>query len=67
VQRLDYEDSLAVTDIEDVLDYIFSLTNRSSITRLGRQTIKEILEKEMVNGVLNIPKEYGMFICRADI
>ena len=64
IQRLDYEDSLAVTDIDDVLDYIYSLANMSSIATLGRETLKEILEKEMVNGVLNIPKEYGMFICR---
>ncbi len=64
VQRLDYEDSLAVTDIEDVLNYIYSLTNMSSVAKLGRQILKKTLEKEMVNGVLNIPKEYGMFICR---
>lgn len=60
----DYEDSLAITDIDDVLNYIYSLTNMSSIAELERQTLKEVLEKEMVNGVLNIPKEYGMFICR---
>lgn len=64
IQRLNYEDSLAVTNIEDILDYIYSLTNMSSITTLGRKMLKEILEKEMINGVLNIPKEYGMFICK---
>lgn len=64
VERLDYEDSLAVTNVDDLLDYIDSLTNMSSVAKLGRQTIKEILEKEMVDGVLNIPKEYGMFVCR---
>ena len=63
VQRLDYEDSLAVTDVDDVLDYIYSLTNMSSLPKLERHILKEGLEKEMVNGVLNIPKEYGMFIC----
>lgn len=64
IQRLDYEDSLAVTDVDDVLDYIYSLTNMSSLAKLGRHILKEGLEKEMVNGVLNIPKEYGMFVCR---
>lgn len=64
IQRLDYEDSLAVTDVDDVLDYIYSLTNMSSAAKLGRKTLKEILEKQMVNGILSIPKEYGMFICR---
>lgn len=64
VQKLEYEDSLAVTDVEDVLDYIFSLTNLSPVARLGRETLRAVLEKEMINGVLHIPKEYGMFICR---
>lgn len=64
VQRLDYKDSLAVTDIDDLLDYIYSLSNMSSIAKLERQILKEVLEKETINGVLNIPKEYGMFICK---
>ena len=64
IRRLDYEDSLAVTDINDILDYICSLSNMTSIAELGRDTLKAVLEKEMVNGILNIPKEYGMFICR---
>lgn len=64
VQRLDYEDALAVTDLDDILDYIYSLTNMLSLAELDRETLKRILEKEMVNGVLHLPKEYGMFICR---
>lgn len=64
VQRLDYEDSLEVTDIDDILDYIYSLTNILSVAELERKTLKEILEKKMINGVLYIPKEYGTFICR---
>lgn len=64
IERLDYEDSLAVTKIDDVLDYVYSLTSMSPVAKLGRETLKAVLEREMVNGVLNIPKEYGMFICR---
>lgn len=62
VERLDYEDSLAVTDVEDLLDYIYSLTNVSPIAKMERDRVKEILEKEMTDGVLHIPKEYGMFV-----
>jgi hypothetical protein len=61
---LDYQDSLAVTNVDDVLDYIYSLTHRPPVAELDRQTLKELLEKEMIHGVLNIPKEYGMFICQ---
>lgn len=64
IQRLDYQDSLAVTKVDDVLDYIYSLTNRPPVAELGRQTLKNVLEKEMIHGVLNIPKEYGMSICQ---
>ncbi len=64
VKRLDYEDSLAVTDIDDILDYLYLLTNITSIEKLKRKDLKETLERKMVNGILNIPKEYGMFICR---
>ena len=64
IQKLVYEDSLAVTNVYDMLNYIYSLTGMSSISKLDRQTLKRILEKEMINGVLNIPKEYGMFICK---
>lgn len=64
VNRIDYEDSLAVTDIGDLIDYIYSLDDMSSISNIERDTLESVLEKEAVNGVLHIPKEYGMFICR---
>lgn len=64
VQRVDYADSLAVTDIDDMLDYIESLANMSQAAAVGRSTLKKVLENEMRDGVLYVPKEYGMFICR---
>lgn len=65
VQRYDYEDSLAVTDLDDLLDYLGSLISRTFAEVLSdRGAVKQVLEKEMVNGVLHIPKESGMFICR---
>ena len=63
VKRLDYEDALAVTDIDDILDYMYSMSGMLSVAMLDRSTVKEALEKNMENGVLKIPKEYGMFIC----
>lgn len=64
VQRMDYEDSLRVTNIEDILDYIYSMSGMLSIAECDRTDVKNVLEKNTVNGVLNIPKENGMFICR---
>lgn len=63
VQRLDYEDSLEITDINDLLDYIYSLEGISEITKFDRNTLKQSLEEKMVDGIITIPKEYGMFIC----
>ena len=65
VQRFDYKDSLAVTDLDDLLDYLGSLISGTFSEVLSdRETVKQVLKKEMVNGVLHIPKENGMFICR---
>lgn len=64
VIRYDYEDSLAVDNIEDLLDYIYSLKNMIGIAELRRNIIRDVLNRNMVDGVLNIPKEYGMFVCQ---
>ena len=64
VKKLEYKDSLAVTNLDDIVEYIYSLSSMTSLSNIPRQTIKDLLEKRTVNGVLNIPKEYGMFISK---
>ncbi len=64
VQRFEYADSLAVTDIDDLLDYMDSLSSMTEIAKMDRASVRTILENNMVNGVLHIPKEYGMFVCK---
>lgn len=64
VKRDLYEDALLVTDVEDLVDYIFSLTGMTDLRKLPRETVREVLSRHMVNGVLRIPKEYGMFVAR---
>lgn len=64
VQRMDYDDALAVTDIDDIVDYLYSLTSMTNLNPANRGAITETLRKEMRDGVLYIPKEYGMFLCR---
>ena len=64
VDRALYEDALEVTDVEDLADYIFSLTGMSDLRELPRGTVCSVLEKHMVNGILRVPKEYGLFIAR---
>ena len=64
VKRLDYNDSLDITDLDDLLDYLYSLDGISAITKIDRQLLKVSLQNKMKDGVLHIPKEYGMFCCR---
>ena len=61
-----YEDALAVTDVEDLVGYIFSLTGMSGLRNLPRETVRSVLASHMTNGVLRVPKEYGMFIARCN-
>ena len=64
VERLDREDGLAITDVGDFADYIYSLSCLSNISSVPREALMQVLESRMENGVLYVPKEYGMFICR---
>ena len=62
IKKVNYEDSLAVTNIADLVDYIYSLSSMSSLSSQPREKIQALLQSHMVKGVLTVPKEYGMFI-----
>ncbi len=64
VRFSEYEDSLAVTNVDDLVTYMYSLVSMTDIQGLPREDVKRVLESHMVDGVLNIPKEYGVFISR---
>ena len=63
VRKLEREDGLAITNLEDMMDYIYSCTSMTNVADLDRKVLREILRNQMVDGVLHIPKEYGMFVC----
>lgn len=62
VEKLEYIDWLVVTDIDDMVEYIYSLSSMTALNGVPKYVIKDILEKNATNGILNVPKEYGMFI-----
>ncbi|MCR4789124.1 MAG: class I SAM-dependent methyltransferase [Lachnospiraceae bacterium] len=62
VEKLVYEDALNVTDIDDLIDYIYSLPSFTDVQDFPRQTLYSVFEKNMRDGVLHIPKDYGMFV-----
>ena len=61
-ERQDYPDSLRVTEIEDIIDYLYSLPSMESVHCLPRSEIRKHLTAAMRDGVLELPKEYGLFI-----
>ena len=65
VRRLLYRDSLEVTDAEDMVDYIFSLAGMTELQKVPREAVRSVLKKNMPDGILHVPKEYGMFICQS--
>ena len=64
VQRLDREDGLAITDVEDFADYIYSLSSLSNMENVPREILLSALESRTESDILYVPKEYGMFICK---
>ena len=64
VRRFLYEDSLEVTDAEDMVGYIRSLTGMSELQEIPEEEIRAVLERNMKDGVLRVPKEYGMFMAQ---
>ena len=65
VERFLYEDALAVTNIEDLVDYIGSLAGMAELRSLPRETLRRVLTAHMEDGVLHVPKEYGMFVAHS--
>ena len=64
VTPLFYEDSLHITDIEDLVTYLRSLSTFKTFLNLPEQKIRDILLEHEVGGAVDLPKDYGMFICR---
>lgn len=64
VECREREDALEVTDMNDLADYIYSAGDMSKLGTLPRELIIERLNAARKNGIICIPKEYGMFISK---
>lgn len=58
------EDALAITEVEDLLDYIFSLTAMMGAENVERDELRQVLLSRQKDGVIHIPKEYGIFVAK---
>ena len=45
-----------------MIDYIYSLSSMTTLNDVPKHIIKDVLMQNMTNGILNVPKEYGMFV-----
>ena len=61
VQKYTYSDALAVTDINDMIAYIRSMSAMTGLHTVPDSVLREVLTAHMADGVLHVPKEYGMF------
>lgn len=64
VRRYTREDGLAVTCIDDFVDYVLSLSSLTGISELSHESLYEAFQAKITDGILYVPKEYGMFICK---
>ncbi len=65
VELIEYPDSLRVTEAEPLIDYILSMMHSHPVKagRLNQVRLK-IQEKLAHNGVIEIAKQSGVFVCR---
>ena len=64
VEKLTREDGLVITHIPDFVEYVLSLSGLSGLERANAELLLQAFEKKSIDGILYVPKEYGMFICR---
>ena len=62
VEKRLYEDRLEVTETQDLVDYILSLDGMADFRAVTVEQLYEILEHQKINGIITVPKEYGMFM-----
>ncbi|MBR3764796.1 MAG: class I SAM-dependent methyltransferase [Clostridia bacterium] len=64
VERVDRKDALDVTDLRDLVAYLRSMQQMTVLADVPDETLLTAFGRHMKNGVLSLPKEYGVFLCR---
>lgn len=57
-----YQDSLEVTNIDDLMEYIYSGITFKNVCKMSSDEVKNKLKSCMEDGVLKLPKDPGMFV-----
>ncbi|MBQ2954649.1 MAG: class I SAM-dependent methyltransferase [Clostridia bacterium] len=64
VQREVREDALDVTDVDDLIAYLRSMQQMTALADVPDERLRACFASHMRDGVLSLPKEYGLFLCR---
>jgi len=64
VERHDREDALDVTDLRDLIAYLRSMQQMTALADVPDEKLLAAFAPHVRDGVLSLPKEYGLFICR---
>ncbi len=62
IKIMKYIDSLEITDLNDLMEYIYSGITFKNAVKLPKEEVRKILESHMENSVLALPKEPGTFV-----
>ncbi len=57
------EDVLDITDVSDLIVYLRSMAGMTVLADMADEKLTEVFVSNMKDGVLSLPKDYGMFIC----
>lgn len=57
-----YEDALDVTETGDLVDYLLSLEGMADFRAVTPEELYRVLDGQKKNGVIRVPKDYGMFV-----
>ena len=53
-----------MSDIDDPVNYPGSLASLKALNDIPPERMKEIIMEHAVNGAVDLPKEYGLFIAK---
>ena len=59
-----FEDSLHITNLDHLIEYFTSLASFKVVANFPISKIRNILKAHVVDGAIDLPKEYGMFVCK---
>lgn len=58
------DDALDITNLDDLIIYLRSMQGMTILADIPDETLLKAFSAQMTDGVLSLPKEYGLFVCK---